>query len=139
MPAERPKPAAKPAAKRATSKQPGHAMPKADAGMAARLEAAMDGLPVYRRSMFGTVAWFVEGNAQMFAGVWGADINVRIGEEAAQREIAAGRASPFAPMPTRPMREYVLVPAAALQPAQLKRWIARGLEFTSALAAKKGK
>ena len=75
----------------------------------------------------------------MFAGVWGGDINVRIGAEAAAREIASDEAQPFEPMAGRPMREYVLVSVAALKPAQFKRWVARGLEFTSALPAKKGK
>ncbi len=150
------KPPARPAAKRAVSKaakpaakagkpaakaakRPAPKMEKPDADVLARLDAAMADLPVYRRPMFGTVSWFVEENAQMFAGVWGDAINLRLGEESAEREVAAGRARPFEPMPGRAMREYVLVPASTLRPADYRRWLARALEFTSTLARKKGK
>ncbi len=142
MPPESSKSARKPAAKSAgkpAAKRAAPHMEKPDAEVLARLDAAMAGLPVYRRPMFGTVSWFVEENAQMFAGVWGDAINLRLGEEAARREVASGSARPFEPMPGRAMREYVLVPASTLRPAEVTRWVARALEFTAQLARKKGK
>ena len=114
-------------------------MEKPDPLVAERLAAAMEGLPVYRRSMFGGVAWFVESNAQMFAGVWGDALDLRVGVEDVAALVAAGKARPFEPMEGRPMREYVLVPAASMRPADYRRWVARALAFTSGLAAKKGK
>ena len=122
-----------------TEKRPTIHMEKPDPVVAARLEAAMAGLPVYRRSMFGGVAWFVEESAQMFAGVWGAALDLRVGVEDVAALVSAGKAMPFAPMPERPMREYVLVAAASMKPAEYKRWVARALAFTSALPRKKGK
>ena len=134
MPTQPSRPAAKSVAKR-----PGPQMLKPDPEVLARVEAVMTDLPVYRRAMFGVVTWFVEENAQMLGCVWGDSLNIRVGAEEAQRLVASGKAVPFEPMAGRPMREYVLVPASTLRPAALKRWIARGLEFTSTLARKKGK
>ena len=131
--------AARPASKSAASARPPIHMEKPDPLVAERLAAAMEGLPVYRRSMFGGVAWFVESNAQMFAGVWGDALDLRVGVEDVAALVAAGKARPFEPMEGRPMREYVLVPAASMRPADYRRWVARALAFTSGLAAKKGK
>lgn len=129
----------KPAPKPAAAKRPGPKMEKPDPQVLASVEAVMAGLPVYRRPMFGTVSWFVEENAQMLGCVWGVDLNIRVGAEDARSLIASGKATPFDPMGGRPMREYVLVPASTLRPAALRKWIARAIEFTSALERKKGK
>jgi len=44
----------------------------------------------------------------------------------------------FEPMKGRPMREYVLVPAALHADARaLRGWITRALEFTAGMPAKK--
>lgn len=133
------KPATKPAAKKPASTRPPIHMEKPDPLVAERLAAAMEGLPVYRRSMFGGVAWFVEENAQMFAGVWGDALDLRVGVEDVAALVAAGKARPFEPMEGRPMREYVLVPVASMRPSDYKRWVARALAFTSTLARKNGK
>lgn len=114
-------------------------MPKANADVVARLDAIAGLLRAYRRPMFGTVSWFLDSNAQMFAGVWGDDVNVRVGEEEAERLILSGAARPFAPMHGRAMREYVLVPASTLRDAALKKWVQRGAAFAEGLAAKRGR
>ena len=114
-------------------------MPKGNPEVIARLDKIMTALPAYRRPMFGTVAWFLDTNAQMFAGVWGDEVNVRVGAEEAARLIASDAAREFAPMPGRPMREYVLVPASTMRDADLQKWVARAAEFANGLAAKKGK
>lgn len=132
------KPASKPAAKPSTQKA-AFAASKADPALLAKVEAVMSDFAVYPRKMFGVTAWFVEPNAQMLGCVWGDGLNLRVGAQDAAALIASGRATPFDPMGGRPMREYVLVPASTLGPAALRKWIARGVAFTSALPRKKGK
>ena len=112
-------------------------LPKGNPEVTARLEAAMKDVPAYKRPMFGTVAWFLDANAQMFAGVWGDEVNVRVGAEEAARLIASDAAREFAPMPGRPMREYVLVDASTMRPADLRKWVTRAAAFAGGLAAKK--
>lgn len=133
-------PARPPAARAAKpAGRPAVTMQKPDPALLARVEAIMPTLPVYRRPMFGVPTWFVEENAQMLACVWGESLNLRVGAEDAARLVASGKATPFDPMPGRPMREYVLVPASTLRPAQLRTWIERALAFTATLERKKGK
>jgi len=114
-------------------------MQKPDAEVAARVGKVMADLPVYPRPMFGCPAWFVEANAQLLGCVWGDALCIRVGAEETARLVASGKATPFDPMGGRPMREYVLVPAASMRPAQLRKWVERGLAFTETVAAKKGK
>lgn len=135
-----PKPAAKSASKPAPT--PGQAVfqkAKPDPALLERVEALMGEYPVYRRPMFGVVSWFVEANAAMLGCVWGDALNIRVGAEDARALIDAGKATPFDPMGGRPMREYVLVPASTLRPAQLRAWIERALAFTETVAGKKGR
>lgn len=142
MPAKPRKPTVNRAAqKSATLKKPSMKgmMPKANVEVIARLDAIAAGLPAYRKPMFGTVAWFLEANAQMFMGAWGDDANVRVGADEAARLIASGDARSFEPMLGRPMREYVLVPASALADTDLRKWMQRAATFAGELAAKKGK
>ncbi len=62
---------------------------------------------VERRKMFGGLTLFVNGN--MFAGVHGRKIVLRLSEaERANAQAEAG-ALPFEPMPGRVMKEYVVV------------------------------
>ena len=133
-------PAAKPIS-RAKPAKPAKkgAMPKADAALITRMDGLMAAFPAYRRPMFGTVSWFLDANAQMFTGLWGDAVTARVGEAEAQRLVAAGRAQPFEPVPGRPMREYVLVPASTLRDGDLKKWIARAADFTSGLGVKTGR
>ncbi len=60
------------------------------------------------RPMFGNLAAFV--NSNMFAGLYGADLFVRLPEDGRKRLMKEDGASPFAPMAGRPMKEYVVVP-----------------------------
>ena len=88
--------------------------------------------------MFGTAAWFADSNRQMFAGVWGDRVNVRVGKDTVRELIYAGGADPFEPMPGRPMKEYVLLTAASVSDdACLQSWVERGLEFAESLPAKR--
>ena len=113
-------------------------MPKKDPALVERIGDATASMPVTKRKMFGTESWFVASNAQMFAGVWGDALMVRLGEDGVGAEIASGRAVPFDPMGGRPMREYALVLSEGLvEDSDLAGWLQRALEFASALPQKK--
>ena len=136
------KPAASKAAARPAATSPGSAAfqrGKPDPALIERVEVLMGEYPVTRRPMFRVVAWFVEANAAMLGCVWGDALNLRVGVEAARALIDAGKATPFDPMGRGAMREYVLVPASTLRPAQLRTWIERALAFTETVERKKGR
>lgn len=91
---------------------------------------------VDRRTMFSYPALFVKGN--MFAFTFGPRIAVRLDDARRAKAMQAG-AKLFAPMPGRPMREYVEVPAKDMKGASLKKWFADGLAYADTLPAKKAK
>jgi TfoX/Sxy family transcriptional regulator of competence genes len=111
-------------------------MPKTDPKTAALFQAlvpADDRVTV--RPMFGHSAAFVNGN--MFAGTFGSQVFVRIDEAGRAELLAIPGAAPFAPMPNRPMKEYVQVPSSLLaEPSTAKTWVVRALEWTATLPAK---
>jgi TfoX/Sxy family transcriptional regulator of competence genes len=113
----------------------GGAMPKpAAAAAAAFSELVPDDAAVTSRPMFGNPAAFVNGN--MFTGLFGDDLFVRLSDNDATRLHAAGGAD-FAPMPGRPMKGYTTLP----QPWQsdvesARRWTTTSLEWTRSLPPK---
>jgi hypothetical protein len=115
------------------------AVPKANAEVIAHLDAIAGSLLAYRKPMFGTFAWFLGANAQIFMGAWGDDASLRVGADEAARLIASGAARSFAPMHGRPMREYLLVEASALRDADLEKWVQKAASFARGLATRKGK
>jgi TfoX/Sxy family transcriptional regulator of competence genes len=111
---------------------------KPDPVMIERVEGTLSSRPVASRKMFGTTAWFLDANSQMFASVWGDGICVRVGAEAAASLVEAGEASRFDPMGGRPMREYVLIEADEVaEDDQLAAWLDRAAGFASTLAPRK--
>jgi TfoX/Sxy family transcriptional regulator of competence genes len=90
---------------------------------------------VSQRPVFGQPAAFLDGN--MFLGVFGENLIVRLSEsDRAQAALELG-AKPFEPMPGRPMREYVVLPAKVLaDPASAEAWVARALAFAHQLPKK---
>src|SRR5437868_7062441 len=79
------------------------------------------------RPMFGQLSAFVNGN--MFMGIFGSDVFVRLPEEDRATLMKAGGA-PFEPMRGRPMKEYVVLPSAwSKRPAKVKEWAARSLDW----------
>ena len=92
---------------------------------------------VTERPMFGQRSAFVNGN--MFMGIFGQDLLLRLPEQDREAVVAAGGAI-FEPMAGRPMREYVVLPSAWLtKRATLKRWVARSLDHAEALPPKASK
>ena len=92
--------------------------------------------PVERRKMFGMPACFVHGN--MFAGVYGQNIMLRLPEAEREKLLRVGGA-PFAPM-GRAMREYVTVPPAYFDDrTRLRRWMKKAQAFAESLPPKEPK
>ena len=113
----------------------GGAMPKpSEVAKAAFSKLVPDGPTVTLRPMFGNLAAFVNGN--MFAGLFGEDLFVRLPEDESARVRKEGGRD-FAPMAGRPMKGYVTLPGTwRTKPAAAKVWIATALEITGRMPAK---
>jgi TfoX/Sxy family transcriptional regulator of competence genes len=86
------------------------------------------------RPMFGQLSAFVNGD--MFMGIFGDDVFVRLPADDRETLIGAG-GGPFEPMAGRPMREYVVLPGAWRdEPDRVRAWAARALDHAEELPAK---
>lgn len=111
--------------------------PDMDRAMEERIDGLLVSMPVRRKKMFGTSAWFLESNDQMFAGVWADGVMVRLGQDETSSLVKSGDAEQFDPMGGRPMREYVFVNGEkAPEDADLLNWLGRAADFTATLPAK---
>ncbi len=112
---------------------------KASSELSDLLAEAADSFPlVERRKMFGGLCLFLNGN--MFAGVHGKKIVLRLSE--ADRADAQARvgAMPFEPMPGRIMKEYVvMLEPVWSDPDAFEHWLLRSIEFVGALPPKEPK
>lgn len=114
--------------------------PNIDKDLEERIDALVSTLPVRRKKMFGTSAWFLDSNDLMLGGVWGDGVMVRVGEAEAGTLRESGEADQFDPMGGRPMREYVYLDADKIaEDNDLVEWFERAAGFTSTLPAKKKK
>ena len=96
-------------------------------------EVAVDFKP-----MFGGPCYWTGGN--MFAAVHQESLFVRLGEKDRAELLAQPGAHLFEPMEGRPMREYVVFPAAMLSDrAALSAWLAKGLAYAASLPPKEKK
>jgi TfoX/Sxy family transcriptional regulator of competence genes len=114
-------------------------LPKSSSALAELFaELVPDAAGVVRKPMFGMPTAFVNGN--MFTGLFGEGLTLRLSADDRVAVAAELPSQPFAPMPSRPMKEYVLVrdPLRADR-AVLEAWIGRSLEFASVLPAKQPK
>jgi len=90
------------------------------------------------RPMFGNISAFVNGN--MFAGLFGNDLFVRVSEESRKELLEKNGASLLEPMKGKPMKDYVVIPKAwRNQPETMRLWVTRSLDWTSKLPPKKKK
>ena len=97
--------------------------------------AGIEGVEV--RKMFGYPAAFVAGN--MAAGLHQDTVMVRLPERERTERLSEGW-SLFEPMPGRPMREYVALPAEVFDdPEATRRWIERAAVYTASLPPKVAK
>jgi len=94
-----------------------------------------DGPGVEVKPMFGNLGAFVNGN--MFMGLFGSDIGVKLNQSDQERLLAEPGARPYGPA-ERPMSGYVTLPAG--WPARkAKPWIERALAVGAALPPKQPK
>lgn len=85
------------------------------------------------KPMFGNLGAFVNGN--MFMGLLGADIGVKLGPTDAAALLEVDGAGPFGPT-ERPMGGYVALPASWRGDAATARWVTRALDHVAALPPK---
>ena len=89
------------------------------------------------KPMFGNLGAFVNGN--MFMGLFGAAVGVKLDDAAAEALLAVDGAGPFGPE-ERPMGGYVTLPAAwRSAPKRAKPWIAKSFDHVAALPPKRKK
>jgi TfoX/Sxy family transcriptional regulator of competence genes len=110
-------------------------IPKPTDADKARFRSLAEGLPgVEVKAMFGNLGAFVNGN--MFMGLFGSDIGVKL-SEADQPQLRAAGGGPFGPA-DRPMSGYVTLPSG-LAGAKRERWISASLAHVAAMPPKKAK
>jgi len=87
------------------------------------------------KPMFGNLGAFVNGN--MFAGLFGDRIGVRVLDDGVRDELAAiPGVGPFGPA-ERPMGGYLALPEAwAEEPERLSEWVARAFATVATLPPK---
>ncbi len=104
----------------------------------ARFDELADLVPeATRRQMFGYPSCVTGGN--MFMGLHEESMILRLSDADRTEFLAKYEAEVFEPMPGRPMREYVVVPAALAGDAGIEDWIARSYSYARGLPAKKAK
>src|SRR3954451_25280156 len=102
-------------------------MPKADDATRAYFRSLLpEDDRVTVKPMFGHLAGFVHGN--MFTGIFGVDVFVRLPEAERDDLLSLPGASVFAPMAERPMKESAVMPAVWRDdPERSRGWITRSL------------
>jgi TfoX/Sxy family transcriptional regulator of competence genes len=110
-------------------------MPKpSEEAKAAFIKLVQGGPSVTLRPMFGNLAAFVNGN--MFAGLFGEDLFVRLPEEESV-EVRKHGGRDFEPMAGRAMKGYVTVPGTWRSKTDApSAWIKRALELTGKMPPK---
>jgi TfoX/Sxy family transcriptional regulator of competence genes len=97
-------------------------------------ELVPDDPRVVIKPMFGNLGAFVEGN--MFMGLFGSDIGVKLGPDDQERVRAAGGTA-FGP-PERPMSGYLTLPVTAT-PDLWQEWISSALAHVAEQPPKRPK
>jgi TfoX/Sxy family transcriptional regulator of competence genes len=101
-------------------------------------EAAEPFAVIERRQMFGCPAYYINGN--MFTGVYGRQLFLRLPPDLRAELQETLGAQPFAPMPGRPMKEYIALPETVVSDRDLlDEWMRRSVEFASSLPPKEPK
>ncbi len=93
-----------------------------------------DATGVEVKPMFGNLGAFVNGN--MFMGLFGAQVGLKLGEADREALTAEHGGGPFGPA-ERPMGGYVTLPSAwRAAPAEAEPWVAKALANVAALPPK---
>lgn len=85
------------------------------------------------KAMFGNLGAFVNGN--MFMGLFGSSIGVKLSPNDAAALMAIAGAGPFGPS-ERPMGGYVSLPTALVDTPEGAEWVARALQHVGSRTAK---
>ncbi len=86
------------------------------------------------KKLFGGVGFLLNGNICCCA--WKEFLILRLGDDAARQVLAEEHARPF-DITGRPMRGWAMIePVGWQNEADLRRWVAWAVEFTSALPSK---
>ena len=110
-------------------------IPKPSDADKARFRSLAEGLPgVEVKAMFGNLGAFVNDN--MFMGLFGAAIGVKLAD-ADQQQLRAAGGGPFGPT-ERPMSGYVTLPPD-MSGAKRDRFISASLAHVAAMPPKKAK
>jgi TfoX/Sxy family transcriptional regulator of competence genes len=111
-------------------------IPASNKGMEELLGSVLPSDPrVKVRLMFGNRAAFVNGN--MFVGLYGKDLFVRLPEESRRELLREKGACVFEPMKGRAMKEYVVIPNSWKgRPETIRAWVSRSLEWVGGMPAK---
>ncbi|MFJ9537569.1 TfoX/Sxy family protein [Streptomyces sp. NPDC101225] len=106
-----------------------------DEGLAERIRERLRAGPgITERHMFGGIAFLYRGN--MAVGVWGDDLMVRVGPDAADAALARPGARRF-DMTGRPMRGWVVVAGSVVaEDEALGGWLDEGHAFAAGLPPK---
>lgn len=88
------------------------------------------------KPMFGNLAAFVNGN--MFMGLFGSDIGLKLDDAGRQELLGHDGAGPFGPE-ERPMGGYVTIPSTWHSTAEGKAWAERAFSYVAGLPPKKPK
>lgn len=90
------------------------------------------------KPMFGNIGSFINGN--MFSGLFGNQIFVRLPENERIRLLKEEGATEFSPMPGRAMKEYVTVPLQWRQePDKIREWINLSVAWVEGMPQKEPK
>jgi TfoX/Sxy family transcriptional regulator of competence genes len=93
---------------------------------------------IMTKPMFGNIGSFINGN--MFSGLFGNQIFVRLPENERILLLEEEGASEFSPMPGRAMKEYVTIPEQWRQdPDKIRDWIERSLSWVKEMPEKESK
>ena len=108
---------------------------KSQAEIVERFAAVMDGFPaVERRKMFGYPAAFVGGN--MATGLFAEQWVVRLPEPELVAAVDHG-ATPFEPLPGRPMKGFVVIPPAVVADDHaIAAWVEKGVDHAAGMPPK---
>jgi TfoX/Sxy family transcriptional regulator of competence genes len=109
-----------------------------DEQLAARVRTMLKERPALaEKKMFGGLAYMSQG--KMFAGILKSDLLVRVGPDANDNALKEPYTRPM-DFTGRPMKGYIYVSPDGLKtPAQLRKWLIRGLAFLASLPPTKRK
>jgi TfoX/Sxy family transcriptional regulator of competence genes len=90
---------------------------------------------IITKPMFGNIASFINGN--MFTGLFGNQIFVRLPENDRFRLLEEEGTSEFSPMPGRAMKEYVTLPDIwRKEPDKIQEWLQKSLSWVGEMPEK---